>query len=235
MNTKQDIEKWIKVDAEPEPIEIDPKRAALLVIDMQNAFVKPGGYLDIAGKDLSAVTKTIQPCKEIIQKARIRGMMVTFVVMVSDSDQVKAGTPRSPHEYKSGAMRLLSQYPHEREKFYLEGTWGADIIDELRPAPGDFVVKKHKYNAFIGTNLESILKTRDIQFLLFTGTATNVCVESTIRHAFFLDYFPVLVSDAVSHIGPNVVHEATILNVQSNFGWVTDSRRLLVAMDKIKV
>ena len=227
-----DKKKWLKVDAEPEPIEIDCERAAMLVIDMQNAFVKPGGYLDIAGKDLTAVTKIIQPCKEIIRKARSQGIMVIFVAMISNQGTVDAGTHGSPHVLKSGAMRLLSQNPHNKDKFYLEGTWGAEIIEELRPEAGDYIVKKQKYNAFMETDLENILKTRGVRFLLFAGTATNVCVESTIRHAFFLDYFPILVSDAVSHLGPNVVHEATILNVQSNFGWVTDSKRLLKAMSK---
>jgi ureidoacrylate peracid hydrolase len=224
------MKKWFRVDAEPESIEIDCERTAILVIDMQNAFVKPGGYLDIAGKDLTAVTRIIQPCKKIIPKARSQGIIVIFVAMVSHQDMMDGKTHGSPHDLKSGAMRLLSENPHHRDKFYLEGTWGAEIIEELRPDPGDYIVKKQKYNAFIGTDLENILKTRGVRFLLFAGTATNVCVESTIRHAFFLDYFPILVSDAVSHLGPNVVHEATIINVQSNFGWVTDSKRLLKAM-----
>jgi ureidoacrylate peracid hydrolase len=227
----QDKNKWLKIDAEPESIEIDCERAAMLIIDMQNAFVKPGGYLDIAGKDLTAVTKIIQPCREIIQKARTQGIMIIFVAMVDKQDMVDAGPHGSPHVLKSGAMRLLSQNPHNKDKFYLEGTWGAEIIEELRPDAEDYVLKKQKYNAFMGTNLEDILKSRGVRFLLFVGTATNICVESTIRHAFFLDYFPILVSDAVSHLGPNVVHEATIYNVQSNFGWVTDSKRLLRAMN----
>lgn len=222
---------WLNVAAEPKPIEIDPERTAVLVIDMQNAFVKPGGYLDIAGKDLTAVRKTIQPCRKIIQKARTKGILVVYITMVHRLEQMDTGADGSPHVLKSGAMSMFIKNPHHRDKLYFDGTWGADIIQELRPEAGDIIVKKKRYDAFIETNLETILKTRGVRFLLFTGTATNVCVESTIRHAFFLDYFPILISDAVSHLGPDVVHEATILNVKSNFGWVTDSKRLLEAMD----
>ena len=230
-NMNQEKKKWLKIDAEPEPIEIDSERAAVLVIDMQNAFVKPGGYLDIVGKDLTAVRDTIQPCREIIRKARTRGILVIYITMVLHQDLMGTGAQASPHVLKSGAMSLLSDNPHIKDKLYFDGTWGADIIQELRPEAGDIVVKKQKYDAFIDTDLEAVLKTRAVRFLLFAGTATNVCVESTIRHAFFLDYFSILISDAVSHLGPNVVHEATIINVQSNFGWVTDSKRLLEAMD----
>jgi ureidoacrylate peracid hydrolase len=232
---EQERYNWLTIEAEPETIGVACEQAAILVIDMQNAFVKPGGYLDIAGKDLAAVTKIIQPCKDIIQKARTQRIMLIFVTMVCNPALGDTGTQDSPHARKSGAMRLLSENPHFRDKFYIEDTWGAGIIEELKPQSGDLVVKKRKYNAFMETNLEPILRTRGIRFLLFVGTATNICVESTIRHAFLLDFFPILVSDAVSHVGPDILHEATILNVQSNFGWVTDSKRLLKAMNNPSV
>jgi ureidoacrylate peracid hydrolase len=86
----------------------------------------------------------------------------------------------------------------------------------------------------MGTNLDIVLRTLGIKYLLFLGIATNVCVESTLRHAFFLDYFPILVSDAVSQKGSQVTQEATILNVQSTFGWVTDTLRVIKAIDQIR-
>ncbi len=131
-------------------------------------------------------------------------------------------------------MTLIHQHPELKDKLCLSGSWGAEIIEELRPEPGDIVVKKQRYDGFIGTNLDVILRTLGIKYLIFVGTATNICVESTLRRSFFLDYFPILVSDAVSQKGPRMMQEATILNVQSTFGWVTDSMRLIKAMDTIK-
>jgi ureidoacrylate peracid hydrolase len=74
------------------------------------------------------------------------------------------------------------------------------------------------------------LRTYAVKYLLFVGTATNICVESTLRHAFFLEYFPILIADAVSQLGPSTTQEATIFNVQSIFGWVTTSEKLLNAI-----
>jgi ureidoacrylate peracid hydrolase len=75
-----------------------------------------------------------------------------------------------------------------------------------------------------------ILRTLGAKYLFFVGAATNICVESTLRHAFSLDYFPILVSDAVSQMGSNITQEATILNVQSTFGWVANVEDLVRAI-----
>ena len=106
----------------------------------------------------------------------------------------------------------------------------AEIIDELKPHKEDIVIKKQRYDGFVGTNLELVLSTLRTRFLVFIGTATNVCVESTLRHAFFLDYFNILVSDAVSALGPDMLQEATIHNVQTRFGWVTTAENLLAGL-----
>jgi ureidoacrylate peracid hydrolase len=111
---------------------------------------------------------------------------------------------------------------------------GAEIIEELKSREGDIVIKKQKHDGFIGTNLDIILRTLGAKYLFFVGAATNICVESTLRHAFSLDYFPVLVSDAVSQMGSNITQDATILNVQSTFGWVTNAKELLRAMGPIE-
>lgn len=217
---------WFTVETDPEPITIETTRSALLVIDMQNAFFKAGGYLDFVGHDLTENAGLIQPCKEIIHKARAAGVKVVYIQMIYRPEPSESD---SPYFQKSRAMRLLKEYPELKNKFYLEGSWGAEIVEDLRPVPGDIIVRKQKYDAFIGTDLDGILKKHGVRYLVFIGTATNICVESTIRHAFFLDYFPILVSDAVTPLGPKITQEATVSNMISNFGWVTDSRRLLEA------
>ena len=125
---------------------------------------------------------------------------------------------------------MISQRTELKDKLYIYGSWGADIIEELAPEPGDIVIRKQKYDGFIGTNLEIVLRTYGVKYLVFIGTATNICVESTLRHAFFLEYFPILVADAVSQLGPGATQDATIFNVQSNFGWVTTLENLLNAI-----
>jgi len=221
---------YITFQAEPEPIEIDLLKTAIVVVDMQNVFVRQGGYWDMAGWDIKAVQKIIRPCQDIVSAARGRGIKVIYLQMGCSADLSDIGGQDSPNRRKSRGLALIRQRPELRDKLYIYGSWGAEIIDELKPEPGDIVVRKQKYDGFIGTNLDIVLRTYSIKYLIFIGTATNICVESTLRHAFFLEYFPILVADAVSQLGPDTNQEAAIFNVKSIFGWVTNSESLLNAI-----
>jgi ureidoacrylate peracid hydrolase len=230
----QHQERIATIAAEPESLSIDILKTAVIVVDMQNAFVTRGGYFDLVGYDLSGVERIIDPCKKIITAARQKGARIIYFQMGCSADLSDRGPADSPYNLKAKGLRMIRQRPEVRDKFYFYGTWGAEIIEELKPKAEDLVVKKQKYDGFLGTNLEILLGTYRIKYLVFVGTATNVCVESTLRHAFFLDYFPILVSDAVSHAGAAVTQEATIFNVKSNFGWVTTSDHFLAGLENLK-
>ena len=219
----------ITLPAEPGPITIDVSKTALIVVDMQNAFARKGAYFDLAGQDISLIEQIIPPCRRIIRTGRKSGVKVVYLQMIREKSSFDRHQEESPSIVKSRIPGLMEQYPGIEDKIYFEGTWGSEIIDELMPEEMDIIIKKKKYNGFIGTDLDDRLKSLDIRYLLFIGTATNICVESTIRHAFFLDYFPILIADGVSQMGPKVTQEATILNVLSTFGWVTYSGRLIEA------
>src|SRR5512136_736869 len=221
------------IAAEPEPIRIDVSKTAVIVVDMQNAFVKRGGYFDLAGYDLSGVEKIVGPCGKIITAARQKGAKIIYFQMGCSPDFSDRGPADSPYNLKAKGLRLIRERPEVKDKFYIYGLWGAEIIEELTPKPEDIVVRKQKYDGFIGTNLEIILSTFGIKYLTFVGTATNLCVESTLRHAFFLDYFPILVSDAVSHAGSSITQEATILNVKNHLGWVTTSDHFVRGLENL--
>ena len=219
------------LEAEPEPITVDLSKSAIIVVDMQNAFLKKGGYFDAMGIDISEGEKIIGPCREIISLAREKGVKIIYLQMGYSQDLSDKGPPDSPYAYKAKIPKLLENRPDLRDKLYIYGTWGAEIIEELRPEGEDIVIKKQRYDGFVGTNLDIVLRTLGIRYLFFLGIATNVCVESTLRRSFFLDYYPILVSDAVSQKGSKTLQEATIFNVKSTFGWVTDSVRLIKAMN----
>jgi ureidoacrylate peracid hydrolase len=221
------------LQAEPKPIEIDFLKTAVLVVDMQNAFVRRGGYLDQLGIDISATEKIIEPCRKIVNSAREKGIKVIYLQMAYSTDLLDKGGSESPVLYKSRGLAFIEQYPEMKDRIYIHGTWGADIIEELKQQPGDIVIRKQKYDGFIGTNLNTVLKTGNIKYPIFIGTATNICVETTLRHAFSLDYFPILVSDAVSQLGPAITQEATIYNVRTTFGWVTTSEEFLKIMRSV--
>jgi ureidoacrylate peracid hydrolase len=232
--TKEKRESHTTITAEPESIRIDILKTAVIVVDMQNAFVKKGGYFDVTGHDISGTEQIIGPCQRITIAARQKGARIIYLQMGCSPDLSDRGPADSPYNLKSKGLNLIHRRPEMKDKFYIYGTWGADIIDELKPEPKDIIVRKQKYDGFIGTNLEIVLATFGIKYLAFVGTATNLCVESTLRHAFFLDYFPVLISDAVSHAGSGITQEATILNVRTHFGWVTTSDRFVRGLEDLE-
>jgi ureidoacrylate peracid hydrolase len=92
------------------------------------------------------------------------------------------------------------------------------------------VVKKSRYSGFAGTNLDQVLRARRVRNLVFAGVAANACVESTLRDAYHREYFVALVSDATHHSGPSFNRDATLWNVRTLFGWVTDSAAFEAAL-----
>jgi ureidoacrylate peracid hydrolase len=213
----------IRLDARPEALTLEPARTALVVVDMQNAFVNPGGPLDQAGLDISAAPATIEAARRTIAAARSLGLAIVFLQIGYPADLSTAGGPRSPNPRKELALRLMDGRPELRGRLLIWGTWDAAIADQVRPQPGDLIVAKPRYSGFAGTALDQILRSRDIRHLLFIGVATNVCVESTLRDAYFLEYWPVLIEDATMQAGPAVCQQATVFNVEHFFGWVTTS------------
>ena len=213
------------IQADPEPIEIDLQRTAVIVIDMQNAFVSKGGYLDLNGIDTSQGQKIIESIKDICNKARAKQVKVVFVAGVFSPDLREMGNSTQPYWYK--AARFFRQHSEYQDKYLIRGTWGADIVKELKPQEGDILIEKPKYSAFFGTALDVILRTYDIKYLAFAGVATNICVEASIRDAFYHDYFPILIRDATAPNGPPHMREQTIYNVRECYGWVTTTKEWL--------
>lgn len=225
----------IVIAAEPEPLQIVLAQSVLVIVDMQNAFVKDDGYFGLAGYDLTMTRRILEPCRKLIAEARHAGVKIIYLQMGCSRDLSDIGPPDSPVRLKSKAIKLIADRPDWADKFYFYGTWGAEIIDELKPQQGDIVIKKQRYDGYIGTNLDLILRTHGAKYLIFMGTATNICVESTIRHAFFLDYYPIIISDAVSPLGDERIQQATLENIRLKFGWVATSASLLSALKAAKV
>lgn len=223
----------ITLNAKSEPLEIDLRQTAVVVVDMQNAFASKGGLLDIAGADLSGTPSVIHCIKELLNAARRAGVLVVYLQMGYKPDLSNSGGAGSPNSRKELAMHLMTCRPELRGKLLTEGTWDFEIVDELKPQEGDLVVLKTRYSGFAGTTLDSLLRTRGIRYLFLTGIATNVCVESTLRDAYFLDYWPILIADATLQAGPPEMQSATLFNVETFFGWTTGSkevRRILSAI-----
>jgi ureidoacrylate peracid hydrolase len=211
----------VSLAARPKSIDIDLKRTAVVVVDMQNAFASKGGMFDLAGFDISGAAAVIETNRRLLAATRKAGVQVIYLQMGFKRDLSDAGDEGSPAYHKELALIMMRERPQLAGQLLIENTWDWQIVDALKPEPGDHIIRKTRYSGFCRTDLESYLRSRIIRHLLFTGIATNVCVESTARSAFFAEFWPVLVEDAMNHSGPDFNRQATLWNFEHVLGWVT--------------
>lgn len=214
----------------PQPIEIEAETTAVIVVDMQNAFASTGGMFDLAGLDISGAAPAVAATAELVAGARAAGVEVIYLQMGFRPDLSDAGDIDSPAYHKELALRLMRDRPGLAGKLLITGSWDWQIVEALTPQPGELVVHKARYDGFTRTGLQQHLNERGIRTLLLAGIAANICVESTGRHAFFEEFWPVLVEDAVNHAGPDFNRQATIWAFENVFGWVTDTATVVAAL-----
>lgn len=227
------LDSWVSIPARPEAIRLPPERTAVIVVDLQNGYVSPGGYRDLNGRDIGPAKKVVQNTLRVLDAARRSGMTVVFLQNGWDQALKAAGGPESPNWHKSNPLKLMRSRPELRGRILTHGSWDYALVDELVPQPQDFVVPKSRYSGFCGTELDNLLRARGIRHLIFTGIATNVCVESTLREAFHREYFCLLIGDATQQSGPAFVQDAVIYSVENFLGWVatTDALCESLALD----
>jgi ureidoacrylate peracid hydrolase len=211
----------LELPARPEPLNLNPAETALVVVDMQNAYATPGGYLDKAGFDVSRTGPVIAQIHKALQAARAAGLPIIFFQNGWDPAYVEAGGPGSPNWHKSNALKTMRARPELHGQLLSKGGWDYALVDALKPQEGDIVIAKTRYSGFFNSTFDSTLRSRGIRNLVFTGIATNVCVESTLRDGFHLEYFGIVLADATHQAGPEFAQQAALYNIETFFGWVS--------------
>jgi biuret amidohydrolase len=179
---------------------LNPDWCSLLIVDMQNDAVKANGKIPAAGNDVTAIAGIVPRCQALLAEARQLGILVVHIRVLTLRD----GRSDSP-----SWIRTKGAIVNESE-FFLEDTWGAEFIDELKPMPGELVVTKHRSSAFVGTDLDMLLRSSGIATTVVIGEQTPGCVEATYRDAAYHDYYNVLVEDCVAAFD-QAQHEASLL------------------------
>lgn len=168
------------VEAPEHPVEasvaIDPKTTALIIVDMQNDFVKPGGALVVP-----TAAQTIPAIQVLGALARSHGMAVFYT--------------QDTHERGDIEFPIWGQH-------VLRGSWGWRIVDELAPEAGERVIEKLRYDGFFGTPLDHELRLKRIETVIVCGTVANICVLHTAGSAALRGYKVILPVDAISAITP---------------------------------
>ena len=219
-----------QLNARPQPIDLDPARSAVIVVDMQNGFASKGGMFDLAGHDISGADAAVAGTARLVSAARAAGVPVIYLQMGFKADLSDAGDIDSPAYHKELALIMMRNRPELAGKLLIEGSWDWQFVEALTPQPGDMVIPKSRYDGFIRTGLDEKLQELGVRNLLLCGIATNICVESTGRHGFFREYWPILVEDAVNHAGPDFNRQASLWAFENVFGWVTTTEDVAAAL-----
>ena len=227
----------VTLDAKPEPFEIDCGRCAVLVVDMQNDFGSHGGMFDRAGIDIAPIERVVEPTARVLVAARSAGLPIVYLKMQHRPALADTGGPGSPHSIKHARLGVGKEVPAadgRASRILIANTWNTDILPRLALQAADVIIPKHRYSGFFQTDLDKVLRERNIQHLIVTGCTTSVCVESTVRDAMFRDYHCVVLADCtaepIANDQPRTNHEASLLTIQLLFGWVSDSGCFLAAL-----
>jgi len=222
----------MKIDAEPYPLEFDPARTALLMIDMQRDFVEAGGFGEMLGNDVSLLRSTIEPCKRVLEAARSAGIPVIHTREGHRPDLTDA----PPSKLARGKLDVGIGADGPMGRVLVRGEHGHDIIPELYPQGDEPVIDKPGKGAFYETDLHLILQNRSIATLIVCGVTTEVCVHTTVREANDRGYECVVLSDCVGSYFPEFQRVALeMIKAQGGiFGWISDSATAVATLGKVK-
>jgi nicotinamidase-related amidase len=221
----------LRLKAEPQNVVLDLKRTAIVVIDMQNDFCAPGGWVDAIGADYQSDRAPIAPLQKLLPALREAQVPVIWVNWGNRPDLLNM-PPNQIHLYKpkGEGIGLGDPLPGSGAPVLQKDSWAAAVVDELAPLPGDILVDKHRISGFWDTPLDSILRNLGIRSILFAGVNTDQCVLHSLTDANFLGYGCVLLEDCCATSSPAFCTEATVWNVKKCFGFVSDSKQVLDAL-----
>jgi ureidoacrylate peracid hydrolase len=168
-------------------VEFGTQATALLVIDMQNGFCSDEGSVNRVGLPAARLRTVVDPCVRLVQAARSAGVAVIYTRFVYRPD------------FADGGVMVKELIPAlQTENSLADGSWDAEIVDELQPLKEDFVINKNRPSGFYATGMEPVLKGLGVENLVVCGVTTNCCVETTVRDASQRDYHTFVVADAVA-------------------------------------
>jgi nicotinamidase-related amidase len=166
---------------------VAPEHTALLIVDMQNDFVSSTGHFAHHGRDVSRVQTIVPRISRLIALAREAGVSIIYTRQMTAPDQGS----------ESPAWLYFKTRDGKSPDYTLTGSWGAEFVPELAPGPDITVVEKYRPSAFLGTNLDDLLRERHVETIVVAGCLTQGCVQATVMDGSFHDYYAVIVGDCV--------------------------------------
>ena len=222
------------LDALPQSLILDLSRSAFIIIDMQNDFCCPSGWMASMGADVSAAAALATPINAVTAAFRAADVPVIWLNWGVRPDRLNL-SPGTQHPFNPtgggpGLAGEVTAVP-TGHKLLTDGSWGAQVIDELVQQPGDIHIDKHRISGFWDTPLDSILRNLKVDTLFFAGVNADHCVLGTLMDANFHGYDTVLLEDCTATSSPDFCYQATLHNVRFCFGFTTSSAQLVEAVN----
>ncbi len=229
----------LKIDAQPKKLILDLKRTAMIIVDMQNDFCTPGGFLDSLGVDISPLAQIYPAIGQTVKGLRTAGVPIIWLNwgVREDVANLSPGTLISfnPTGQGSGLGDEMTGPASGKRpgpsRVLTKDSWGATIVDELKPDGADIFIDKHRISGFLDTPLNSTLRNLNIRTLLFAGVNADECVLATLMDANFHGYDTILIEDAVATTSPQFCMDATLYNVRFCFGFTTTSEAIAAGLN----
>ena len=199
------------------PVTLAGRKPAMIVVDMQNAFLHDQGSVAAMGLDITYMKETVGSVTLLVDACHAASIPIIFTRYVLRADYTDAGLRE---ERRPGACASSS---------LVAGSWDADLDPRMDVQPSDYILDKTRYSSFYNTNLEVILRGLQVDTLIVCGVTTEICVESTIRDAYFRDFRILVPEDAVAATDIER-HRGTLRTIEYGFGTVTTTSALIEAL-----
>ena len=221
----------ITLTATTKTLHLDLAKAAILVIDMQNDFCHPDGWLAHIGVDVMPARGPITPLQALLPPLRQAEIPVLWLNWGNRPDLLNI-SPGLRHVYNptGTGIGLGDPLPTNGEPVLTAGSWAAAVVDELNQELQDIRVDKYRMSGFWDTPLDSILRNLGRTTLFFAGVNADQCVMLTLQDASCLGYDCILLADCTATTSPDYCFQATLYNVNQCFGFVSQSQNLLAAL-----
>ncbi len=208
-------------------LKLDLSKTAVLVIDMQNDFCHPDGWLAHIGVDITPVKSAIAPLQTLLPALRNADIPILWLNWGNRPDLFNiSASQRHVYNPTGKGIGLGDPLPARGEPVLTAGSWAAAVIDELVQLPQDIRVDKYRMSGFWDTPLDSILRNLGRTTLFFAGVNADQCVMATLQDANFLGYDCILLEDCTATTSPDFCLQATLYNVSQCFGFVAHSESL---------
>lgn len=201
---------------------LDPSKTALILLHWQKEIASPEGRNSEGLMERLRVSGTIEHTQAVLKASREKGMLVVYINGVH-----RPGYPELAARNVPLAKMMIDN------GFMLKGTRGVEVIDQLKPVESDIVMDNFSTSGFCFTSLDLFLRNRGITNIVLTGIATNMAVESTARDGFNMGYYVYTLEDCCKSV-TDEMHDWTIKNILSFFGFVIDSKSYISALKNYK-